>query len=140
MLQGRPAKFTRCTKATGIFEVTLKPENDRPVINDTSSVYVRGEENLEGWRPRGVSLISEHQAHLERLHGLAEVEKTRQYLALREVVRDFSVFPSFFLFLFFNHVFPFSTVISNPKDRKETIDGGRSREVDHNGGRDFESR
>jgi kinesin family protein 1 len=65
----------------------VKPENEsKSAANDTSSVYVRGEENLEGWRPRGVSLISEHQSQLERLHGLAEVEKTRQYLALREMV------------------------------------------------------
>jgi len=41
---------------------------------------------LEGWRPRGVSLISEHQAHLERLYSLAQVEKTRQLLALKELV------------------------------------------------------
>ena len=28
---------------------------------DTSSTYVRGEENLLGWRPRGDSLIFDHQ-------------------------------------------------------------------------------
>lgn len=71
----------------------MKPENEsKAAANDTSSVYVRGEENLEGWRPRGVSLISEHQTQLERLHGLAEVEKTRQYLALREMVLLLSLF------------------------------------------------
>ena len=30
-------------------------------VLDTSSTYVRGEENLVGWRPRGDSLIFDHQ-------------------------------------------------------------------------------
>ena len=40
---------------------------------DTSSIYVRGEENLGDWRPRGTSLIDEHQAHLEKLERVQEV-------------------------------------------------------------------
>jgi len=84
LFTSKSQKSTRSTKITGVYEVTVKPEKDKNEIADTSSVYVRGEEILEGWRPRGVSLIDEHQAQLERLHGLAEVEKTRQYLALRE--------------------------------------------------------
>lgn len=35
--------------------------------------YVRGEENLAGWRPRGDSLILEHQWELEKLELLHEV-------------------------------------------------------------------
>lgn len=35
--------------------------------------YVRGEENLAGWRPRGDSLILEHQWELEKLEQLHEV-------------------------------------------------------------------
>ena len=53
---------TKLTRDCRIFEVTLKPEKDKSIVSDTSLVYVRGEENLDGWRPRGVSLISEHQA------------------------------------------------------------------------------
>jgi len=53
---------TKLTRDCRIFEVTLKPEKDKSIVSDTSFVYVRGEENLDGWRPRGVSLISEHQA------------------------------------------------------------------------------
>lgn len=30
-------------------------------VLDTSGTYVRGEENLHGWRPRGDSLIFDHQ-------------------------------------------------------------------------------
>lgn len=40
---------------------------------DTSVAYVRGEENLAGWRPRGDSLISEHQWELEKMEQLHEV-------------------------------------------------------------------
>ena len=57
-------------------------------VLDTSVAYVRGEENLAGWRPRGDSLILEHQWELEKLELLHEVrremgevkEKTQLYL------------------------------------------------------------
>lgn len=51
---------------------------------DTSSTYVRGEENLEGWRPRGDSLIFDHQWELEKLTRLEEVGRVRHLLLLRE--------------------------------------------------------
>lgn len=53
-------------------------------VLDTSSTYVRGEENLHGWRPRGDSLIFEHQWELEKITRLTQVEKTRHILLLRE--------------------------------------------------------
>uniref|UniRef100_A0A2K6CXX0 plus-end-directed kinesin ATPase n=1 Tax=Macaca nemestrina TaxID=9545 RepID=A0A2K6CXX0_MACNE len=53
-------------------------------VLDTSVAYVRGEENLAGWRPRSDSLILDHQWELEKLSLLQEVEKTRHYLLLRE--------------------------------------------------------
>ena len=40
---------------------------------DTTSVYVRGEENLRGWRPRRESLIFEHREQLEKLKMIEEV-------------------------------------------------------------------
>lgn len=45
----------------------------RRKVLDTSVAYVRGEENLAGWRPRGDSLILEHQWELEKLEQLHEV-------------------------------------------------------------------
>uniref|UniRef100_A0A8D2LAU1 plus-end-directed kinesin ATPase n=1 Tax=Varanus komodoensis TaxID=61221 RepID=A0A8D2LAU1_VARKO len=45
----------------------------RRKVLDTSVAYVRGEENLAGWRPRGDSLILEHQWELEKLELLLEV-------------------------------------------------------------------
>ena len=53
-------------------------------VLDTSSTYVRGEENLLGWRPRRDSLIFDHQWELEKLTRLTETEKTRHFLLLRE--------------------------------------------------------
>ncbi|KAL1440719.1 hypothetical protein MTO96_009266 [Rhipicephalus appendiculatus] len=53
-------------------------------VLDTSSTYVRGEENLHGWQPRGDSLIFDHQWELEKLTRLEEVEKVRHLLLLRE--------------------------------------------------------
>lgn len=45
----------------------------RRVVMDTSKIYVRGEENLGDWRPRGTSLIEEHRVHLEKLERVQEV-------------------------------------------------------------------
>lgn len=53
-------------------------------VLDTSSTYVRGEENLDGWRPRGDSLIFDHQWELEKLTRLEEVSRIRHLLLLRE--------------------------------------------------------
>lgn len=53
-------------------------------VLDTSTTYVRGEENLHGWRPRGDSLIFDHQWELEKLTRLEEVERVRHTLLLRE--------------------------------------------------------
>ena len=47
-------------------------ERHRPVI-DTTSTYVRGEENLRGWRPRGESLIIDNQELRNKLNLIEEV-------------------------------------------------------------------
>uniref|UniRef100_A0A8C1RA93 plus-end-directed kinesin ATPase n=1 Tax=Cyprinus carpio TaxID=7962 RepID=A0A8C1RA93_CYPCA len=82
-----------CNKVTGIYELSLCKIADtgspgmqrrRRKVLDTSVAYVRGEENLAGWRPRGDSLILEHQWELEKLEQLHEVEKTRHLLLLRD--------------------------------------------------------
>uniref|UniRef100_A0AAY5L9B9 plus-end-directed kinesin ATPase n=1 Tax=Esox lucius TaxID=8010 RepID=A0AAY5L9B9_ESOLU len=80
-------------RVTGVYEVSLCHLADhgspgmqrrRRRVLDTSVAYVRGEENLAGWRPRSDSLILDHQWELEKLSLLEEVEKTRHYLLLRE--------------------------------------------------------
>ncbi|MEQ2243229.1 Kinesin-like protein kif1a, partial [Ilyodon furcidens] len=80
-------------RVTGVYEVSLCHLADagspgmqrrRRRVLDTSVAYVRGEENLAGWRPRSDSLILEHQWELEKLSLLQEVEKTKHFLLLRE--------------------------------------------------------
>ncbi|XP_034029156.1 kinesin-like protein KIF1B isoform X16 [Thalassophryne amazonica] len=87
------SKTPDCNRVTGIYELSLCKMSDtgspgmqrrRRKVLDTSVAYVRGEENLAGWRPRGDSLILEHQWELEKMEQLHEVEKTRHLLLLRE--------------------------------------------------------
>ncbi|XP_027144275.1 kinesin-like protein KIF1B isoform X2 [Larimichthys crocea] len=91
------SKTPDCNRVTGIYELSLCKMSDsgspgmqrrRRKVLDTSVAYVRGEENLAGWRPRGDSLIAEHQWELEKMEQLHEVEKTRHLLLLREKLGD----------------------------------------------------
>ncbi|KAF4530219.1 hypothetical protein B566_EDAN017956 [Ephemera danica] len=86
-------KNAEANRLSGVYELVLKraAEAGSPGVQrrqrrvlDTSSTYVRGEENLHGWRPRGDSLIFDHQWELEKLTRLQEVEKVRHLLLLRE--------------------------------------------------------
>uniref|UniRef100_A0A4W3H4H0 plus-end-directed kinesin ATPase n=1 Tax=Callorhinchus milii TaxID=7868 RepID=A0A4W3H4H0_CALMI len=91
------SKTPDCNRISGIYELSLckiantgSPgmQRRRRKILDTSVAYVRGEENLAGWRPRGDSLILEHQWELEKLDLLHEVERTRHLLLLREKLSE----------------------------------------------------
>nr|XP_033778659.1 kinesin-like protein KIF1B isoform X12 [Geotrypetes seraphini] len=91
------SKSPDSNRVTGIYELSLCKMADtgspgmqrrRRKILDTSVAYVRGEENLAGWRPRGDSLILEHQWELEKLELLHQVEKTRHLLLLHEKLGD----------------------------------------------------
>uniref|UniRef100_H2YU71 Kinesin motor domain-containing protein n=1 Tax=Ciona savignyi TaxID=51511 RepID=H2YU71_CIOSA len=86
-------------RVTGVYELALKHNDQKGLgspgmrrrrrrVIDTSSTYVRGEENLAGWRPRGDSLIFEHQQQLNRFHKVLQVEKTRHILLLQDTVRS----------------------------------------------------
>uniref|UniRef100_A0A6P7G9A0 Kinesin-like protein unc-104 n=1 Tax=Diabrotica virgifera virgifera TaxID=50390 RepID=A0A6P7G9A0_DIAVI len=84
---------TEANRLSGVYELLLRRASEagspgvqrrqRRVL-DTSTTYVRGEENLHGWRPRGDSLIFDHQWELEKLTRLEEVERVRHTLLLRE--------------------------------------------------------
>ncbi|XP_060522821.1 kinesin-like protein unc-104 isoform X2 [Cylas formicarius] len=86
-------KNAEANRLSGVYELLLRRASEagspgvqrrqRRVL-DTSSTYVRGEENLHGWRPRGDSLIFDHQWELEKLTRLEEVERVRHTLLLRE--------------------------------------------------------
>ncbi|XP_076167983.1 kinesin family member unc-104 isoform X6 [Ptiloglossa arizonensis] len=77
-------------RLSGVYELVLRRSSEAGVqrrqrrVLDTSSTYVRGEENLHGWRPRGDSLIFDHQWELEKLTRLEEVERVKHTLLLRE--------------------------------------------------------
>ncbi|KAK6738958.1 hypothetical protein RB195_020820 [Necator americanus] len=95
-LIGGISKSPEMNRIPGVYQLCLKDANDsgspgsvrrqRRVL-DTSSAYVRGEENLGQWRPRGDSLIFEHQWELEKLTRLQQVERVRLFLRLREKLK-----------------------------------------------------
>ncbi|XP_039460629.1 kinesin-like protein KIF1B [Oreochromis aureus] len=78
------SKTPDCNRVTGIYELSLCKMSDtgspgmqrrRRKVLDTSVSYVRGEESLAGWRPRGDSLILEHQWELEKMEQLQELQQ-----------------------------------------------------------------
>ncbi|XP_063537383.1 kinesin-like protein unc-104 isoform X4 [Cydia strobilella] len=87
------SKCARADRLTGVYELSLHRALEPGVqrrqrrVLDTSGTYVRGEENLHGWRPRGDSLIFDHQWELEKMTRLEQVGRTRHFLALRERLR-----------------------------------------------------
>ncbi|CAH2043364.1 unnamed protein product, partial [Iphiclides podalirius] len=87
------SRSARADHLTGVYELSLHRALEPGVqrrqrrVLDTSGTYVRGEENLHGWRPRGDSLIFDHQWELEKMTRLEQVGRTRHFLALRERLR-----------------------------------------------------
>ena len=82
--------------SSGMYELTLRRAVDtgspgvarrqRKVL-DTSTLYVRGEENLNGWTPRGDSLLFEHQWELEKMYRLEMTERIKHILAVNEKLK-----------------------------------------------------
>ncbi len=88
----RGTRHAESTRMSGIYEVLMRRvsghgngsgggspgiQRRQRRVMDTSACYVRGEENLDGWRPRGNSLILDHQWELEKLSRLEAVGRTR---------------------------------------------------------------
>jgi len=92
-LIGGISKSPEMNRVPGVYTIALKELVDTGAIRrqrrvlDTSSTYVRGEENLGSWRPRGDSLIFEHQWELEKLTKLQQVERFRLFLRLRQCLK-----------------------------------------------------
>lgn len=74
-------------KCSGIFLVNLRPPMTRRLSQlwrlNTASKYVRGEEYLGSWRPRGVSLVNDFKHIRERIRRKEDVAFTAQVLTLR---------------------------------------------------------
>lgn len=74
------------TRTSGLFSVRLTPPvpkrtNELWRLN-TSGKYVRGEEALGVWKPRGLSLLRDHARLVRRERRIAEVEEIKAVLKL----------------------------------------------------------
>ncbi|GBC06139.1 hypothetical protein RclHR1_06640017 [Rhizophagus clarus] len=82
------------SKTSGLFSVVLKPPMTRKISElwrlNTANKYVRGEEFLGNWKPRGVSLVKDYKKISELIRRLEAVECTKQILALHEVRKGLS--------------------------------------------------
>lgn len=87
-----PSRFTNlftsnrlASRIAAVFCVTLQPYETRKAADiwrvDTSETYVRGEEILGGWRPRGLSLIRDHEVTQRSICKSADVGATKAILA-----------------------------------------------------------
>uniref|UniRef100_A0A8C6M4P2 plus-end-directed kinesin ATPase n=1 Tax=Nothobranchius furzeri TaxID=105023 RepID=A0A8C6M4P2_NOTFU len=102
----RPSESNR---VTGVYEITLchVADNGSPGMQrrrrrvlDTSVAYVRGEENLAGWRPRSDSLILDHQWELEKLSLLQEVRLKTTVQIITNKTSDYVANAVFFINIF----------------------------------------
>ncbi|KAF3205157.1 kinesin-like protein Klp8 [Orbilia oligospora] len=82
---GRMIRGTRTVGAVaGMFQVTVKPQVSRRAGDlwrmNSSQRYVKGEEVLRGWTPRGISIIKDYLAARRRRMRVAEVEAVKPFL------------------------------------------------------------
>lgn len=72
-----------------VFSVHLRPYKTRKATDvwrlDTSDMFVRGEELLAGWRPRGLTLIRDYDSVASSKRLVADVEGTKAILAALDV-------------------------------------------------------
>ncbi|CAG8621162.1 10310_t:CDS:1, partial [Racocetra persica] len=74
-------------KSSGLFSVTLKPPMTRKISElwrlNTANKYVRGEELLIEWKPRGVSLVKDYKKISELIRRREAVDCMKQVIALK---------------------------------------------------------
>ncbi|KAI9722690.1 MAG: hypothetical protein M1812_001621 [Candelaria pacifica] len=91
-----PSKFmqlwnsTRIVHSTvGMFSLNVRPVSAKRVVDlwrmDTRHDYVKGEENLAGWSPRGVSLVRDYIRAKRRSRRVAEIASARGVLSNRSL-------------------------------------------------------
>ncbi|TVY46899.1 Kinesin-like protein [Lachnellula occidentalis] len=70
---------------SGIFSISVRPTPVKRAGDlwrmNTQNEYVKGEEGLTDWTPRGISLIRDHIAANRRRHRLAELEAAKPLLS-----------------------------------------------------------
>ncbi|KAF2432969.1 kinesin-domain-containing protein [Tothia fuscella] len=73
--------------AVGMFAVSVRPVSAKRAADlwrmDSKNDYVKGEETLNGWTPRGVSLVQDHISSRRQKRKVAEVETTKSVLGMR---------------------------------------------------------
>lgn len=71
----------------GIFSVAIRPTSVKRATDlwrmNTRDDYIKGEEQLSGWTPRGVSLVRDYIALQKRRRRIAEIETARSVLSSR---------------------------------------------------------
>ncbi|KAF2204183.1 kinesin family protein [Delitschia confertaspora ATCC 74209] len=84
---------TRVVHSTvGIFSVDIRPTSVKRATDlwrmNTRDDYIKGEEQLSGWTPRGVSLIRDFMGVERRRRRIAEIETARCVLSSRSLATD----------------------------------------------------
>jgi kinesin family protein 1 len=79
---------TRVVHSTvGMFAVVVRPVSAKRAADlwrmDSKNDYVKGEESLSGWTPRGVSLVQDYIASRRQKRKVAEVETAKSVLGMR---------------------------------------------------------
>ncbi|KIY45170.1 kinesin-domain-containing protein [Fistulina hepatica ATCC 64428] len=73
------------SKSSALFNVKLSPPLTRSARDlwrlDTSEKYVRGEETLGSWKPRGISVVEDYYRLVSTERRAADVQATRIFLA-----------------------------------------------------------
>ncbi|GAA5864258.1 hypothetical protein JCM1840_006717 [Sporobolomyces johnsonii] len=77
------------SRITSVFAVRLAPFKTRKPGDiwrlDTAETYVRGEESLAGWKPRGLSLVRDYDSSWTGKLRMADVEATKAILKAYEL-------------------------------------------------------
>ncbi|GAA5834253.1 hypothetical protein JCM11251_000583 [Rhodosporidiobolus azoricus] len=77
------------SRIASVFSVRLRPHKTRKPGDiwrlDTAETYVRGEELLAGWKPRGLSLVRDYDTSAEAMRKAADVEATKALLEVFEL-------------------------------------------------------
>ncbi|KAF2088214.1 kinesin-domain-containing protein [Saccharata proteae CBS 121410] len=77
---------------TGMFSVAIRPVSAKRAVDlwrmSTQHDYIKGEEMLSGWTPRGVSLVKDFIGMRKRRQRVAEIETARSVLSSRALTID----------------------------------------------------
>ncbi|KAF1959111.1 kinesin-domain-containing protein [Byssothecium circinans] len=92
----------------GIFSIGIRPTSVKRATDlwrmNTRDDYIKGEENLSGWTPRGVSLVRDYIALQKRRQRISDIENARSVLSSRALM-----------------TFPASTPTSSLDDRQKAL-------------------